>query len=199
MPVTIDRRLNLIVPLGDGGNALQVHSTPIPREVFERYWAPITRSFNYAVTTAGGSAPRIAALALKEVSEQMGIWEDEKSPNGDVKKPGVKNGLLAEIRRLTNVIVYEGQAGWVPLPLDVAEQQKKLDADEAREVESAVVFFTLASWAISKRDLPEFYETGCGIPRARAALLTSTELAHSLRTSTATVSSGPKVAASVPS
>lgn len=194
MSIKVDKRLNLVVDIGEGGNALHVHSTPISRELFEKYWAPITRTFGHVIAMAGGGAPRVASLALHDVAEQQGLWDDQVDATGKVIKPGVKNGLLAEIRRLTNIVCYEGpQAGWVPLPLDVAQQQGKIDEDQAGEIENAVVFFTVASWSIEKANLHDFYETGCGIKGARTVSFNCTELAHSLRTSTATVSSGPKV------
>jgi hypothetical protein len=197
--VRIDKRLNLVFPLGDEGTALQVHSTPISREIYERYWAVINRALTYAFASAGTRASRIASLALKDVSEQTDVWEDKKQPNGDIK-PGVKNGLLAEIRRLTNVIVYDATNGWGTIPLDVAAQQGKLDADEQTEVESAIVFFTLASWGMDKTDLAEFAKTtGFGIRKAQTTSSNSTEWARSLPTSTETASSGKKADSLVPS
>jgi hypothetical protein len=194
----IDKRLNLVVPIQDDGATLYVHSMPIGREVFERYWPVISRTLNYAVGTAGGTAPRIASLALKDVAEEMGLWEDKKGPDGTVTKPGVKSGLLNEIRRLTNVVVYQDGAGWQTVPLDVAVQQGKFDADEQREVESAIVFFTLVSWGMAKADLKSIGETGFGIANAQASSLNCTEWASSLPTSTGTGSSGRKVASLVP-
>jgi len=186
----VDKRLNIAFPVGATG--LQVHSAPISRDVFERYWAPITKAFNFAVSTAGISAPRIASLALRESAEQLGVWTDQKNATGDVTRNGVESGLLAEIKRLTSVVVHTPEHGWQAVPLDVARQQKKLDADEYAEVENAIVFFTLASWVPSKGDLPGIYESGFSIADARVTSSNSTEWAHSLRTSTATEDSGKK-------
>lgn len=199
MSVKIDKRLNLVFPLGDGGTALQVHSEPISRAVFEKYWAVLTRTFGFALQSAGLNANRIASLALKETAERMGVWEDEKDAKGTVINAGVKNGLLAEIRRRTNAIVYSEGKGWETLPYEVVAQQGKLDEDEQAEVESAIVFFTLGSWVPTKRELPDFYESGLGISGARTTSSNCTEWARSLKTSTATETSTPKAVSSVPS
>ena len=65
--VSIDKRLNLVVPIDrDDGTILYVHSTPLPRPVFERYVRVIAKTFAEIVTGGYSAAagPRIAALLL---------------------------------------------------------------------------------------------------------------------------------------
>jgi hypothetical protein len=195
----IDKRLNIALPIDDDGTTLWVHSVPISREIFERYWEPISRTMVRMSGVAGNAAPRIAALALKDVATELGQWEDRRDPTTkEITRPGVERGLLAEIRRLTSVVVLGDAGGWQTLPYDVATQQGKIDPETAAEVESFLVFFTVASWMNQKSDLPVLYET-IGLWRARAVSLTSTEFASSLPTSIETANSGPKVESSVPS
>jgi hypothetical protein len=197
---TVDRLLNIVIPLSEDGSALKAHSVPISRAVFERYWAVIMRTFNFAVGTAGPGAPRIASLALRDVAEEMGFWEDRAGINGNPGKPGVKNGLLAEIRRLTNVVAFDGSAGWVALPLDTAVQQGKMDDEQEREVESAAVFFTLASWALNRESREELYKSGAGISGALVTSSSLTALISSSKTSIAAETIGAKATeSSIPS
>lgn len=199
MTIKVDRRLNLVLPIGDEGTTLWVHSVPISREIFERYWEPISRTMVRMSGVAGNAAPRIAALALKDSAIELGQWEDRRDPaTKEITRPGVERGLLAEIRRLTSVVVYAEAGGWQTLPLDVAMQQGKIDPDTAAEVESFLVFFTVSSWMNQKADLPVMYNT-IGLWRARAVSSTCTEFASSLPTSIATDNSGPKAELSVPS
>lgn len=199
MPMKVDKRLNLVKEIEDDGKSVYVHSTPIGQEIFKRYTRIIARTCREAYATAGVLAPRVAANLLEEIAIETGQWEDRKNiATGEVVGPGVKNGLMAEIKRLTSVICWSG-SGWEPLPFDVAVQQGKLDADTAAEVENLIVFFTLASWMNEKRDLPNIYENVFGAWKALATSSTSTEWARSLPTSTETVSSGKKAESSVPS
>jgi hypothetical protein len=198
MALRIDKRLNLVVPIEDEGSTLYVHSMPISREVFDRYCRVIARTFRDCYVVAGNAGVRIAANVLREVAEESGVWEDGKSASGDVVKVGVKNGLMAEIKRLTNVVAMTDQ-GWGTIPYDHAVQQGKLDPDTAAEVESLIVFFTVASWMHRKQELPVIYETVFGLWNARTTSLNCTEWGASLPTSTATDNSGKKEGSSVPS
>jgi hypothetical protein len=189
----INRRLNLVVPIeDDDGVALYVHSVPISREVFDRYCRVIARTFTLCYAIAANAGMRIASNVLRETAEDMGIWEDVRNPGtGEVIRAGVKNGLLAEIHRLTNVKVLGADGrGWDAIPYELAIRQGKLDEDTAAEVESLIVFFTVASWMHQKRELPTIYLTVFGLWNAQTTSLNCTEWTPSLPTSTATDSSG---------
>lgn len=194
----IDKRLNLVLPIEDeDGPVLYVHSVPISREIFDRYCRVIARTFTLCYAIAAKAGLRIASNVLRETAEDMDVWED-RVEGGEVRRTGVKNGLVAEIRRLTNVVVM-ADGGWTPMPFDLAVKQGKLDDDTAAEVESLIVFFTVASWMHQKRELPTIYLTVFGLWGAQTTSLNCTEWARSLPTSIATASSGPKVELSVPS
>lgn len=172
--VSIDRRLNLVVPLDNpDGTVSHVHSKPISREVFERYFDVIARTFTEIYS--GGytiyAGPRIAALMLRWVAQDKGVWDGPT---------GVERGLMAEIRRLTNAVVAHPQGGWVTVPYYEAVKSGQIDADDAAEVDNALVFFTVACAMHKKADLPGILE---GASRLWGGLVTSsnvTEYADSL-------------------
>jgi hypothetical protein len=184
--------MNLVIPIDDGGTTLYVHSMPISREVFERYFLPISRAFNMIYTQGLGTAagPRVAALTLKQVSIELGLWD------GDA---GVQNGLMNEIKRLANVVSLTPN-GWQSVPYEQAIKENMLSDDIASEVENIIVFFTVASWMHLKAELPTILKVVCGLWNARVESSNSTEFASSLPTSTKDESSGATAAvSSVPS
>lgn len=146
--IKIDRKLNLVVPIENDGEILYVHSAPISHAVFERYFKVIARTFSELYGGGYGimSGPRIAAMLLKSVSSEMGVWDGVT---------GVENGLMSEIRRITNVICLDQNGGWVTIPFHDAAVLHKISDDDIAEVENAIVFFTLASAMHKKADLPE--------------------------------------------
>jgi hypothetical protein len=129
--ITISSDFNLVIPIEEE-NTLWVHSMPIPKEVFKKFYLPLSKAFS--VLHAEGinmlAGPKISIYLLEEVAEKMGQLEN------------VKAGLINEIRRLTSVCVLD-EKGWIVLPLEVAVKQKKISQDSVEEVISAAVFFTL--------------------------------------------------------
>lgn len=187
----INRKLNLVIPVdrGDEGT-IYVHSTPISREVFERYFLVISKTFAAIYTEGLGIAagPRVASLLLRKVAEDMGgtderaraaAWED------------VQNGLMAEIKRLTNVVV-SGHGGWTTLPFQEAVDRKMLDPDDASEVENALAFFTVASAMHKKSELPTILTGAASLWGGQIVSSNSTEFAASLPISTPDGNSGAK-------
>jgi len=139
MAVTLDRNLNLVVPIYDDDDKIVawVHSTPISAEVYETYYKVIARTVEMIYSDVGmGVGPQVASLALRDAAKQMGIWDGPT---------GVEAGLVNEIRRLTMVVV-PGPNGWQTIPYDDMIRGKKIDDDDAREVNNAITFFTLALW-----------------------------------------------------
>jgi len=97
----LDKALNLVIPIDQDEGRIYVHSTPISLEVFEKYFLAISKTFA-AIYSEGLNVlagPRVAALMLRRVSDDLGL----------------DTGLIDEIRRLSNVIV-SGKA----VPLEVA-------------------------------------------------------------------------------
>lgn len=171
----IDNKLNLVIPVDTAGGTVYVHATPISREVFEKYFLVISKAFAalYSEGLSVIAGPRVGALMLKRVAEDLGEWS---GPGG------VEQGLMAEIRRLTNVI-HSTPQGWVTVPYYTALTEGVIDGDDVGEVEGILCFFTVAS-SMHKRDqLPSILD---GIKRlwgAESTLLNSTEYGRSLQTS----------------
>lgn len=128
----IDRSLNLVltVQLADGGEA-HVHSVPITRQVYERYFLIMARAFARIFNEGLGhvSGPRVAYLMLRDVA-------------GEERWPDVERGLIAEIERLTNVAVL-GPEGWQLQPFASLVAHGTLSQEDRLEVLNELVFFTL--------------------------------------------------------
>lgn len=110
---------------------------PIGRDVWENYFLVLSKT--YAALLSEGlnviAGPPIAKMMLKRVAVLSGLWE---GPDG------VEQGLLEEIRRLTNVVLPNG-AGWETIPFDEAVRRDIIDPDALADAEGAIVFFTCVS------------------------------------------------------
>jgi len=178
----IDRRLNLVIPLIQDEGEIYIHSTPISREVFERYYQIISRAFTDIYIRGIGPAmlagPRTAALDIKRIAKEMNLEDD------------VQSGLFNEIRRLSNVIAPSKDSGWQTYPLQEAINNKTISADDLAEVENAISFFTVASCLHRKQELKDFLDGAVSLWGAQTTLFNCTEYAASLTTSTGGASSG---------
>jgi hypothetical protein len=184
----ISKELYLVVPVvAEDGNTIYVHGTPISRAVFETNYLVLARTFTALYSQGLGelSGPRVAAMVLRDVAKDLGTWEGQT---------GVEKGLMAEIKRLANVIVPGRADGAVPL-VD-AISQGLLDEDDASEVENALVYFTVASRMHKKTDREALLRGAATLWHAQISSLRCTEYSASLQTSTVTESSGETVAAS---
>lgn len=134
----IDRKtLALVIPIErEDGARIYVHSVPISMQIFETYYLVMAKAFASIYNEGLGvtAGPRVAALVLRRVAENMGVWEGEG---------GVRNGLMNEMRRLTNVVA-PGQNGWETVPFHEAVKNGVIDEDEVSEVENALCFFSCA-------------------------------------------------------
>lgn len=173
----LDQKLNLIVPVEQEGSTIYVHATPISREVFERHFLVLSKTFAEIYSSGLGitAGPRVAALLLKKVSTEAGLWDGSN---------GVEANLMAEIRRLANVV-----KGNDLIPYQQAVTQKIIDADDAAEVDNALTFFTLAYAMHTKRERRAVIEGAAALWGAQTTSLDCTGFRDSLRTSTATASS----------
>lgn len=133
----IDRRLNLVQPVATDAGTLYLHSVPISRVVWENYYLMLSKT--YAALMSEGlniiAGPPIAKMMLREIAITSKRWD---GPDG------VEKGLLAEIRRLTNVLVPT-DAGWQTLPFDEVLRRDLIDEDALADAEGAMVFFTCVS------------------------------------------------------
>lgn len=214
----LNKSLNLVLPVerGDGTRAW-VHAQPIGEEVFDRFFLPLTKTYaeTFAQKLGQFAGARVAALMLKKLAIESGEWE---GPDG------VQNALLPEIRRLANVIAPIGPwstaqpavqateteparpivpsqpARWEPVPIDMAVTAKAIDAEDAKEVENILVFFTLCSWVPYRAERATMVGAMAAFWLGQTTSSGSTAFAASLPTSTATASSGQKAGqSSIPS
>lgn len=198
----IDRSLNLVIPIEREVGCIYIHSMPIPRVVFEQYFMPISKAFasiySKGIGVLGG--PRIAYLLLKQSAEDLGVWDGQgRSELAEIERNGVKNGLINEIKRLTNVVAI-GENGWETLQLDEALKKNLIDEEEEFEALNAIVFFTLNSAMHTRAILLGFLKMMNDSFGTQTTSSNCTEFARSLPTSTTQESSGEKAPqSSIPS
>jgi len=186
----INKALNLVIPIeSDDGGTIYVHSTSISRAVFEQFFVVISKAFSQIYNEGLGvtAGPRIAAMMVRKVAEDMGVKDD------------VEKGLINEMKRLTNVVA-PGEHGWETLPLDEAVRTGRISADEMSEVENALAFFSLASAMHRKAEKEAILRGAVSLWGGQITSLNSTEWLASLPTLTVTAPSGvTSPASSVPS
>jgi hypothetical protein len=184
----IDRKLNLVIPIDGENGTLWVHSQPIPSDVFKRYFMLMGKAFA-SIWTEGlqvVSGPRLAAMIIRNMAEQMGLADE------------VERGLLAEIWRLSNVLILS-ENGWEPVTLEQAKSRKLIALDDLEEVEGAICFFILASALHRKKDLPQTLNS-MRLWGAQPTSLSLTEFKDSLPISTPYEDFGTKTTqSSIPS
>lgn len=172
----IDRKLNLVIPVyDDQDRPIYVHSMPISKEVFETYFRVLSRAYSEILTGGFGimAGPRVTALIVKDIAKNEGRWEGPE---------GVERGLFAEIFRLTNVIV-SGERGWETIPLDEARRRGSIDDGDFAEVENAILFFTVNSHMMRRREAPTLLESAAQMWGAQTSSLDCTAFQASLPTS----------------
>jgi hypothetical protein len=164
----IDRKLNLVVPLNREGGSLYVYSVPISSEVFQQYFMVISKMFSALMRENLGwlGGPRVSAMMLRDIATNT--MRSDHVSNWWSGPDGVEQGLMGEIRRLTNVFmpsgyttITEGEGddatsvkrptGWEMVQYEDAIKRELLDEEEISEVEGALVFFTVNS-AMHKRE-----------------------------------------------
>lgn len=182
----IDRKLNLVIPVERDKVTIYVHSTPISKEVFDNYFLVMAKAFSMMYSAGAIVAPRIAHLSLRKVAIEMGQWEGAE---------GVENGLLNEIRRLSNAII-PGPNGWQTIPYYEVIQKKLFTDEEIAEVEGAISFFILVSALHKKNQIASILDLMNGLWSTQTTLLNVTEYAASLPILTGTGNSGEKAASS---
>lgn len=180
MAMSINRSLNFVLPVDvSPGVKYYVHSTPIGFETFETYFEVMGKAFTQLFAGGYGpvTGPKLAKMMVKKISENMGIWKSNRD------FVGVEDGLFAEIRRLTNVVL-PGPNGWSTIPFEEAIRAEKFDAEDLRDIENAITFFILASALHKKENRRPALEVFIGLWGAQLELLNCMEFAASLTTST---------------
>ena len=185
----INRQMNIVVPLERGETTVYIHSTPISEDVFDNYWrvlaAAHARLFSEGLGVVSG--PRVALRMVRDVAKERNVWDGPE---------GVQNGLMNEVRRLSNAFV-PGATGWVTLPQQEAVSNGTLTAEESREAENILVFFTLVSLLNKKQQVPGLLKAAGDLWGFATTSLNSTDYAASLPILTAAATSGEKMAGSL--
>ena len=182
----LNRQLNLVYPVQRDESAIFVHSMPIGEDAFDANWRVLAAThakmlMEGLIVTNG---PRVAARMLRDTAKEKGVWDGPS---------GVERGLMQEIRRLSNVVA-PAENGWRTLQWQDALNDGLFGDDEAREVENALVFFTLIS-AISKRNqVASLIAATADLWGLQTTLSNVTEWAASLPISKPEGSSGATVA-----
>lgn len=171
------------------------YHTPISMEFFEANYRVIAATkqaiFGKTLGYAYESGPRIARLTLLDAAKADALeWGLEQSTGP---------AILGELKRLTNILApNEKNAGFDPLPIDIAVGRKVIDAEEWAEAESAIVFFTCA-YAMARRQGRELVANACAsVLRAQTTSLGPTEFIASLNQSTPSETSSTVQAVAVP-
>ena len=182
MTVTIDRNLNLIIPIERDSGLIYVHVMPLGRAAFENNFQMLARTWEalHANGISGTSAPQIAYLMLRQIAQDMGLWEGPS---------GVENSLVNEVIRLSN-IVMPGERGWQSVALFDALRTNILDEDEADEVRNAIIFFSVAWWIYPRRQIRKAITMTGHFWRWPAKSLALMEFIKSLPTSTPAENTG---------
>lgn len=185
----ISRQLNLVQEFETEKGILYLHSMPLSVEVWRNYFLVLSKTYSQlfaqGIHTIAG--PVIARLMLERIAKADGVWEGDE---------GVERGLLAEMRRLSNVLAPTG-AGWTMVPYETALQHNLIDPEAAEEMEGALVFFMCASAVLRGPKAREKLEILLGIMDrlwdAHSTSLDITAYLASLPTSTPAESSGAKM------
>lgn len=178
----IDKKLNLVYTVErEDGEVLYIHSTPLGRMVFEKYYMVIARAFSrvYGGGLSHVAGPSVAAYLLKDTALAMEAWDG---------LDGVEQGLMNEIIRNSKVIA-PSPTGWAPMPLDTAISREVFSEDERAEFLNAICFFILASCVHRRSMLASHLAAMNGLWGTQTTLLGYTDFVSSLPISTGTVSS----------
>ena len=181
--MNIDKKLNLAIPLPRAnGQVIHIHSQPISEQVFDQHFEIIAQTHTMLFSGGYGaqSGPRIAAKLMKKIATEENVWDGAM---------GVAATLMAEIKRLTNVLMPTGSE-FPMLPFDMAIKRGVMSPKEADIVENAIVFFIVVSAMQREAVAGPLLEAMAGMWGAQITSLNSTEFVRSLMTSTETDSSG---------
>jgi hypothetical protein len=189
--VKIDKKLNLVIPLEFEDETVYIHSIPIGWETFDKYFLVLSKTYSafYSEGLTAISGPRVAAKLLRTIAQNtlrsagVSWWEGDD---------GVELGLMAEIRRLSNILILLPQQGWQSRPLQVAIDQKTLTEEDVSEAMNQIVFFTVCSVVAPRQDRQRLIAGGAATSNSLTTLLTPMEYANSLRISTVTEDTGKK-------
>ncbi|RQV56135.1 hypothetical protein [Burkholderia cenocepacia] len=202
--IQINEAMNLVVPVVTDESGVRVwgYHTPISRQVFEANYRVLAAT-KASLMSKGAmymmdSGPRIAGLTLLDEGLREAEARGRFSKDGKTVLDEATPALMAEIRRLTMVLV-PGPGGWDLLPIESAVAAGKIDEEDQAETESAIVFFTCICALASKSERKDQASRTATLLKGSITSLSPTEFSDSLPKSTPDATSAPKVVSSVPS
>jgi hypothetical protein len=181
--VTINKKLNLVIPIEEDEKIKAwVYSVPLSYEVFEANYMLLIRTLSYLYANGIGPlmAIRVAKLALKDVAKQIDDTTDGSA------------NIMLEIERTASILLPDEFGKWKPIPYSVAKNRGAFSAQKLREVENALVYFTVASAVHLEDEMPMAYNGLSQIWKAQTTLLSAMEYGNSLPTLTPVENTGEK-------
>lgn len=167
----ISRAMNLVVPVELETGTVYVHSSPISKEIFRQHFFILSKVYAALFEEGlGNIGPRVAYMMLEKVAIESGVWEGEM---------GVKNTLMNEIIRLSNLVAPRAGKGWEDMPLEVAIDKELVDPEE---VLNDIVFFICICAVNKPGEARTVMEAACGVWSSQITSLNVTEWTASLPT-----------------
>lgn len=144
----IDRKLNLVIEVElEDGRTAHVHSTPVDAAVCEQHYLFVSVVMTRLYGRLGpnpAACSRVCYYMMRDLAK-----EPEFS--------GAEQSFLQEVWRLTNVAI-PGERGWQTVPFYECLAGKHLSAEDVKEVQNYICFFTAASWLHPRREREGMYE-----------------------------------------
>jgi hypothetical protein len=192
----LDRRLFLVQTVKSENATYHLHSAPISMDVWKVYFEALSQVYTkmFMGGLAAATGPGTAVLMLEKWARANGEWDGPE---------GVRDGLLPELRRLTNVVLATPK-GWETIPYEVAIIQGLIDEESQMEAENAIVFFICVSSVLRGPSSREKMGVILAVmsrlwDHAQISSLDIMEYCASLPISTQSAPSTPKAVSSVPS
>jgi hypothetical protein len=169
--------LNIVIPVSE---TCRAYHTPISEEVFEASFRVIAAThaalFSQGVEYSQSVGTRIAALTLKDEGERLAKKREEPGDFG-------ATAVLADIRRLTNILAPT-KSGWDMFPVEAALEQNIISAENWKEAEAALIFFTCPYVIARPKQREGIAKAISGILGGLVTSLNITDYIDSLATST---------------
>lgn len=176
----ISRNMHLIIPVETELGTAYTHSAPISKEVYREHFFVLSKTFSAIFSEGLGvvAGPRVAYLMLEHICKKDEIWEGAT---------GVRNTLVTEIIRLSNLVYPVEGKGWDTKPLEVALEREIVELDE---VIGELVFFTCVSSINKPAQAQGLMKEVNGMWNSQTSSLSLTDWMRSLPTLKPAASSG---------
>lgn len=191
----IDSQLRFVLPVCTSGDDVTVwaYHIPIAVSVFEANYRIL------AATKAAifGNGPRyafevggsIAGLRLRDEARKDALERGDVDKDDQPSETAV-NAFSQEIQRLTTVCVAT-ESGFDNVPVTVALQRNLIDAEDWKEAESNIIFFTCVYYLTRKAEREKAVSFAALVSRGSITSLGLTEWIDSYRKSITAAGSAP--------